>query len=116
MPKSTTSIIYNILFLLTLVTTLFLVCFVFKALLTYVKSKEVRAQKKETKKTLGEVIKKHRVECKMTQEFLAESLGVSRQAISKWESEKADPSTSNLVALAKLFGMSAEELLKEVQE
>ena len=51
----------------------------------------------------------------MTQEFVAESLGVSRQAVSKWESGTADPSTSNLLALAKLFGVSAEELLKSVE-
>jgi transcriptional regulator with XRE-family HTH domain len=46
---------------------------------------------------------------------VAESLGVSRQAVSKWESGSADPSTSNLVALAKLFGVTPEELLKEAQ-
>lgn len=50
----------------------------------------------------------------MTQEFVAESLGVSRQAVSKWETGTADPSTSNLLALAKLFGVSAEELLRQV--
>ena len=55
-----------------------------------------------------------RVRCKMTQEFVAESLGVSRQAVSKWETGTADPSTSNLLALAKLFGVSAEELLRQV--
>ena len=49
----------------------------------------------------------------MTQEFVAESLGVSRQAVSKWETGTADPSTSNLLALAKLFGVSAEELLRQ---
>jgi len=46
----------------------------------------------------------------MTQEFVAESLGVSRQAVSKWENGTSDPSTSNLFALAKLFGVSVEEL------
>lgn len=47
----------------------------------------------------------------MTQEFVAETLGVSRQAVSKWENGTADPSTSNLIALAKLYGISAEEIL-----
>ena len=42
---------------------------------------------------------------------LAELLDVSRQAVSKWESGAADPSTSNLLALAKLYGVSATELL-----
>ena len=45
---------------------------------------------------------------------MAESLGVSRQAVSKWESGASDPSTSNLLALAKLYGVSAEELLRGV--
>ena len=44
---------------------------------------------------------------------MAEALGVSRQAVSKWETGTADPSTSNLLALAKLFGVPAEELLRE---
>ena len=42
-------------------------------------------------------------------------MGVSRQAVSKWEQGLSDPSTSNLLALAKLFGVSAEELLREVE-
>ena len=50
-----------------------------------------------------------------SQEELAEKLGVSRQAVSKWESGASDPSTTNLMALAKLFGVSAEDLLKEAQ-
>ena len=49
----------------------------------------------------------------LTQEALGEKLGVSRQAVSKWESGASDPSTSNLLALAKLYGVSAEELLRE---
>lgn len=50
----------------------------------------------------------------MTQEFVAEAVGVSRQAVSKWESGASDPSTTNLMALAKLFGVTPEELLKEL--
>ena len=51
----------------------------------------------------------------MTQEFVAEALGVSRQAVSKWESGQSDPSTTNLLALAKLFGERPEELLQEAE-
>ena len=51
----------------------------------------------------------------MTQEFVAETIGVSRQAVSKWESGASAPSTTNLIALAKLFDVAAEELLKEAQ-
>ena len=48
-------------------------------------SEPVRKEKDEKAKSLGEIIKKYRTECKMTQEFVAETLGVSRQAVSKWE-------------------------------
>ena len=87
-----------------------------KALKKYIRSEEVRKEKAEVRRSLGEVLKEHRVRCKMTQEFVAESLGVSRQAVSKWETGTADPSTSNLLALAKLFGISAEELLRSVEQ
>ena len=86
-----------------------------KALIRYIRSKDVRKEKAEIKRSLGEVLKQHREECKMTQEFVAESVGVSRQAVSKWENGTSDPSTSNLIALAKLFDRSAEELLHEVR-
>ena len=92
-----------------------LIILIIRALLKYIKSKDVRKEKAETRKSLGEAIKQHRTRCKMTQEFVAETLGVSRQAVSKWESGSSDPSTSNLVALAKLYGISAEELLREVE-
>lgn len=48
------------------------------ALRKYIKSDPVRKEKEEYAKTLGEVIKKHRMECQMIQEFVAETLGVSR--------------------------------------
>ena len=50
-----------------------------------------------------------------SQEELAEKLAVTRQSVSKWESGASDPSTANLIALAKLFGTTPEELLKESQ-
>lgn len=89
--------------------------FLIRALSRYVKSGNVRKEKSSIKKSLGEVLKQHREECKMTQEFVAESIGVSRQAVSKWETGASDPSTSNLITLAKLFNTTAEELLREVQ-
>ena len=39
------------------------------------------------RRSLAEVLKSHRERCKMTQEFVAEKVGVSRQAVSKWETE-----------------------------
>ena len=58
-------------------------------------------------------IKRLREDRGLTQRALAESLGVTDKAVSKWESGASDPSTSNLLALAKLYGVSAEELLRE---
>ena len=51
----------------------------------------------------------------LSQEELAERLNVSRQAVSKWENGSADPSTTNLLAVAKLYNVPAEELLREVE-
>ena len=93
----------------------YIIVLLIKALRKYLKSSDVRKEKTEIKKGLGETLKAHRARCRMTQEFVAESLGVSRQAVSKWENGTADPSTSNLFALAKLFGVSVEELLSEVK-
>ena len=94
---------------------IYLFVLLIKALRKYLNSSEIRKEKSESAKSLGQALKEHRTRCKMTQEFVAEHLGVSRQAVSKWESGASDPSTSNLLALAKLYGVSAEELLKEVK-
>ena len=95
---------------------LYLFILIVRALRKYLKSEPVRKENAAVRRSLGEALKAHRTECKMTQEFVAEHLGVSRQAVSKWENGTSDPSTSNLLALAKLYGISAEELLKEVQQ
>lgn len=92
----------------------FLMVCVIRALLKYIHSKDIRDEKRATRASLGEVLKSHRMRCQMTQEFVADALGVSRQAVSKWETGTSDPSTSNLIALAKLFKISPEELLNEV--
>ena len=106
----------NIVLLLAICAMLvYLVFLLIKALKKYIKSEPVRKEKAESAKSLGEVLKKHRTKCKMTQEFVAEILGVSRQAVSKWESGASAPSTTNLIALAKLFNMTPEDLLKEAQ-
>lgn len=47
----------------------------------------------------------------LSQEALAAKLGISRQAISKWERAEASPDTDNLMALAELYGMSLDALL-----
>lgn len=92
-----------------------LLVLVIRALLKYLRTKDVQEEKRIVKKSLGETLKEYRTKCKMTQEFVTESIGVSRQAVSKWEQGVSDPSTTNLLALAKLYGVSAEELLKNVE-
>ena len=72
----------------------------------------IREENRAVRGSLAEKLREHRVRCKMTQEFVAEALGVSRQAVSKWENGASDPSTANLIALAKLYGVSPEELLE----
>lgn len=52
----------------------------------------------------------------MSQELVAERLGVSRQAVTKWEAGQSRPNAQNLQALAELFQTSAEELLSGPQE
>lgn len=47
----------------------------------------------------------------LSQEALAEKLGVSRQAVSKWERSESSPDTDNLIALAQLYGVSLDDLL-----
>lgn len=52
----------------------------------------------------------------MSQEALAEKLGISRQAVSKWERAEASPDTDNLILLARLYGVSLDELLRTEDE
>ena len=85
-----------------------------RALKKYLSDGKDTPERSAVRASLGEILKTHRARCNMTQEFVAESLGVSRQAVSKWESGKSDPSTSNLLALAKLYGVPAEELLSSL--
>lgn len=47
----------------------------------------------------------------LSQEGLAEKLGVTRQAVSKWERSESSPDTDNLIALAQLYGVSLDDLL-----
>ncbi|MBQ8238388.1 MAG: helix-turn-helix transcriptional regulator [Oscillospiraceae bacterium] len=85
-----------------------------RALRRYLATGEIRKEKSIARKSLGEALKEERLRCQMTQEFVAERLGISRQAVSKWENGTADPSTSNLLALAKLYGVDAADLLRSV--
>lgn len=61
--------------------------------------------------TTGQKIYEARKKAGMTQEELADRLNVSRQAVSKWESDIAFPETDKIIELCKLFSLSADELL-----
>lgn len=108
------AVLYGIFMLAMAALFFYIIYLVIKALRKYINSKETRQQKQVVKKSLGELLRENRIRCKMTQEFVSETLGVSRQAVSKWENGTTDPSTSNLIAIAKLYGISAEELLRSV--
>ena len=60
---------------------------------------------------LGENIKSRRENLKLSQECVAERLGVSRQAVSKWETGQFEPTASNLILLAEVFEISLSELV-----
>ena len=57
---------------------------------------------------IGEKIKNKRKELNFTQEYLAKELGISRQAVSKWEKGLSEPSMDNLVRLSEIFGVDIE--------
>lgn len=63
--------------------------------------------------TISEKILYCRKRCGLSQEALAEKIGVSRQAISKWETGEATPELSKLALLAKTFGVTADWLISE---
>ena len=63
--------------------------------------------------TLGERIRWYRSRRGLSQEALAEQVGVSRQAVSKWETDAAAPELEKLVALARAFGVTTDQLLSE---
>lgn len=58
-------------------------------------------------------MKKVRKERKLSQEEVAEALGISRQAVAKWESGQSGPDLDNLLLLSSLFQCTADRLLKE---
>lgn len=61
--------------------------------------------------TFGEKLKNYRMEKGLSQEKVAEYLGVSRQAVTKWESDQSMPASGNLLALSSLYGISSDELV-----
>ena len=62
--------------------------------------------------SLGEKLKFYRCRDGMTQEYVAKKIGVSRQAVSKWETDAVEPSTANIIALSNLFDISSLKFSK----
>ena len=62
--------------------------------------------------TMGEKLLKLRKARQWSQEELAEKIGVTRQAVSRWESDSAKPDAEKIIALCDLFGVSADYLLR----
>lgn len=63
--------------------------------------------------TLGEKIYRLRTEQGMSQEIFGETLGVSRQSVSKWETDQSVPELDKIVAISEMFAVSTDYLLKE---
>ncbi|MBR6823712.1 MAG: helix-turn-helix transcriptional regulator [Firmicutes bacterium] len=61
--------------------------------------------------SLADNIRRRRLELKLSQEYIADQLGVSRQAVSKWESGQSEPAAANLAELAALLELSLAELV-----
>ena len=71
-------------------------------------------EKKETKTMnmeFGNRLASYRKKAGLSQEELADKLGVTRQAVSKWECGESSPDTDNLIALAKLYNVTLDELI-----
>ena len=66
--------------------------------------------------SIGTRIQKFRINNGLTQEQLAEKLGVSRQSVSKWEMEQALPETDKVVMMSRLFSVGTNEILLEDEE
>lgn len=66
--------------------------------------------------TLGQRISEYRKKLGISQEELGARLGVSRQAVSKWETDIASPDMENLLALSREFGISVAELTATPEE
>ena len=66
---------------------------------------------KGSEKMLSDNIREYRKKSNMSQDELAEKLGVSRQSISLWETGQTQPTIDNIIALAKIFNISADTLL-----
>ena len=85
MAFSVSILFFGVVWLALLALVVYLVVLLIRTLRKYLRSGEVRQENRTAVESLAKALKGHRERCRMTQEFVAESIGVSRQAVSKWE-------------------------------
>ena len=85
LPNTIIFLLIQLLPIVLYVALIILIVLGIRALLKYLRSGDRRPEVAAIRRTLGETLREHRTRCNMTQEFVAESLGVTRQAVSKWE-------------------------------
>lgn len=66
--------------------------------------------------TLGERLLQYRTDLKMSQDALAEKVGVTRQTVSKWETDQSTPEFNKVLPLCEIFGITPNELIKGEKE
>ena len=66
-------------------------------------------------KTFGDNLKQERKLCDMTQQELAEKMGISQQQLSQWECNKFEPTVSSIVAIAKALDVSYDDLFDGIE-
>ena len=85
LPNTIIFLLIQLLPIVLYVALIILIVLGIRALLKYLRGGDRRPEVAAIRRTLGETLREHRTRCNMTQEFVAESLGVTRQAVSKWE-------------------------------
>jgi len=66
-------------------------------------------------RTFGENIKRERKLCGLTQQELADKIGIKQQQLSQWENNKFEPTVSSIVALAKALDVSFDDLFDGIE-
>ncbi|MBO0452464.1 helix-turn-helix domain-containing protein [Candidatus Enterococcus murrayae] len=65
---------------------------------------------------VGQRLKERRNELNLTQDYVAEELGITRQTMSNWENGRSYPDIERIIRLSEIYGLSLDELLKGDQE
>lgn len=109
-------VIWQVLMVILLCAILVAIVMFAKTLYKYLKNSENAKKAETSNKVFGDIIKKHRKDSNLTRSDVAKHLGVSEQEVLKWENGNLYPNASNLSDIAKLFGVTVEDLLKEIED